>query len=255
VVRFWLALLGFAIALTFFCVQKAEADHNTFLPLVPNTPIMRQITQAQEYTWCADARASSYPNFLTQLRDVNNQYTERVGIRHREVSFSDSGCQLRHTMPDNHGCSGCAAWVYYANSPVLIEYKWQLGYQDWRSTIGHELGHALLGLHEQYRDSGGSIACTGQQWTVMDCGSGVRYPQPWDVVNGCYLIATSWCGNPPPPPQEWCCDTTYPGWDPTVSRLHVPTATWYWGVPDFRPVEQLWYWQGNGPWECSSGCP
>src|SRR3990167_4634804 len=114
-------------------------------------------------------------------------------------------------MPEGLDCGGCAAQIWYANWPVLVEYKYTLGYTDWRSAQGHELGHGLLGLHEQYNDSGGQIGCTRRQDTVMDCGSSVRYPQDWDVENGCGVIATSWCGPlPPAPPAPYQDCTTYP---------------------------------------------
>ena len=234
-----LSLLLLATVAT--CHDQAEADHQVYLPLVPNTPLMQEIIRTQEYLWCADARASAYPQFLTQLRDVNDRYFERTGIRHREVAFSDPACQVKHTMPDNHGCSSCAAWIFYANWPVVIEYKWQLGYVDWRSTHGHELGHGLLGLHEQYRDSGGNIGCTGRQDTVMDCGGNpqVRYPQPLDVQRGCAIITTSWCDQVPPP-----CDPCWDGtrWRFSDGRSFAPNSgcgEWYsakntleWGACD-----------------------
>lgn len=172
-----------------------QANHLDYLPLVPNTSLMKSVKATQEQVWCVDARAQNYPGFVTQLRDVNDQYAVRTGIRNRQVEFTDPACQVRHTMPDNHQCSGCAAWVFYTNWPVTIEYKWQVGYTDWRTTQGHELGHALLGLHEQYQDSGGSIICLPQRTdTVMSCGTGVRYPMPRDVNLGCAVLITSWCG-------------------------------------------------------------
>lgn len=268
--RFRLLLIALAwMGFVWFLVRIAEANHNVYLPLVPNTWLMQRVIQNQEQVWCADSRASAYPNFIDQLRDVNDQYTARVGIKHRQVTgdfrsddpqvltkVQAAGCQVFHTMPDGLQCDGWAAQIFYANSPVIVQYCYKLGYTDWRSAHGHELGHGLLGLHEQYRDSGGSIGCTGRSDTVMDCGfPHVRYPQPLDVDRGCAIILTAWCGKAPAVDSEWCCDTTYPGWAPTVSRLHVPSSTWYWGINDFRGVEQLWRWRGNGPWQCVSGCP
>ena len=180
-----LASLLFILAVFLaYCAGKAEADHSgNWLPLVPNTPLMQNIEADGLVTYCFNPRASNYPNFRAQVRDVSDGYTAFAGIDFLEVP-SGSGCEVIHSMPDDHDCgSGCAAWILYANWPVLIEYKWQLGYADWRSTIGHEMGHGVLGLHEQYRDSG-SISCTGKTWTVMDCGSGVRYPQTFDTTNG-----------------------------------------------------------------------
>ena len=174
-----------------------SAHHNVYLPLVPNTPLMQTVINTQEYAWCADARASTYPGFLSQLRDVNAQYTQRTGIKDVEVPFGDSRCKVRHVMPDGITCNGWAGRIYYANLVVDVEYCWPLGYVDWRTVHGHELGHGVLGLHEQYVDSG-SIQCTGRQDTVMDCGSGVRYPTTaLDVPRGCAIILTSWCGQAP----------------------------------------------------------
>ena len=216
-------------------VISAWADHLVFLPLVPNTPLIQSVSQTREHVWCLDARAASYPNFAAQVSDVNDQYFGRVGISHRQVDFADSACQVRHTMPDLHGCgSGCAAWIFYANWPVIVEYKYQLGYTDWRSTVGHELGHGLLGLHEQYRDSGGTISCTGRLDTVMDCGSGVRYPQALDVARGCAAIATSWCGQAVDP----CLGPTaiWGGvWDACIGRW-VAADGW-----QFDPAAGVWY--------------
>lgn len=185
-----------ALLVFFHTSSVAYPNHLEYLPYVPNTPLMKSVKVTQEQVWCVDARASAYPNFVSQLRDVNDQYTARTGIRHRQVAFSDSACQVRHTMPENHQCSGCAAWVFYTNWPVTIEYRWQVGYTDWRTTQGHELGHALLGLHEQYIDAGGSIQCdTSRLDTVMSCGTGVRYPMPRDVRLGCAVLAATWCGS------------------------------------------------------------
>lgn len=202
------ALILVVLGLGIFCrPQRASADHLVYLPYVPNTPLMQTVIQTQEYTWCVDDRAAHYPGFVNQLRDVQNQYTARVGIRHWQVAFSDPTCKVRHTMPDRVDCSRCAAYIYYANDPVVVVYKWALGYSDWRSTQGHELGHGLLGLHEQYRDSGGVIECVYREDTVMSCGPPyVRYPQPRDVYYGCLIIATAWCGSPPPPACDPCWD-------------------------------------------------
>ena len=244
-----------------------SAHHNVYLPLVPNTPLMQTVINTQEYAWCADARASTYPGFLSQLRDVNAQYTQRTGIKDVEVPFGDSRCKVRHVMPDGITCNGWAGRIYYANLVVDVEYCWPLGYVDWRTVHGHELGHGLLGLHEQYVDSG-SIQCTGRQDTVMDCGSGVRYPTTLDVSRGCAIILTSWCGQAPVQtfpywngsrwvfedgwqfmPNSGCgewydpqnrliwgaCD---PSWG---ARYFVPDANWTNGTSTFELSTGLWF--------------
>lgn len=295
VIAAWLAVVAFAI-----CQSRSEGSHNVYLPLTPGTPLMQQVIKNQAYTYCLDNRASAYPNFRSQLQDVNAQYEERVGIRAREITVdmpaslslqekfniaTAAGCHVIHAMPDEHGCGGtCAAWIGYANSlgAVYIEYKWQLGYTDWRSTHGHELGHGLLGLHEQYQDFG-SIVCTRRTDTVMDCGSGVRYPTTLDVQRGCAIILTSWCAKPatclgetapwggvwdsckmwwdgpsgwnysPARDEwfddagnsEWCCQASYGG--VYNRRLDL----WRWLVPS-----NVWEWKQTDPvWRCVTRCP
>lgn len=277
--RVVVAILFMAIA--FECGRESvSADHNVYLPYTPNTPLMQKVIQQQEYVWCLDQRTATYPNFRNQLTDVVDRYFERTGIKHRETNFSDPACMVKHTMPQGITCDGWAGRIYYANNPVEVQYCYSLGYVDWRSTQGHELGHGLLGLHEQYRDSGGSIACTSKQWTVMDCGSGVRYPQSIDVERGCSLISTAWCGQQPscsisPPNQdglrwdscrnlwlgefwdynplvgewfdksgvsEWCCQADYGG------KYNRRLELWSW------TKITIWHWQG-GPWVCAEGCP
>lgn len=225
-----MARLGLVILFVmafFLAVRATEASHLVYLPSVPNTPLMQQVIKNQTYTWCVDARASNYPNFVTQLKDVNEQYTKRVGINWQQVPFpassTDTSCQVRHVMPDGLSCVGWAAQVFYYSWPVTVQYCWTLGYTDWRSAQGHELGHALLGLHEQYNDVGGSIGCTGRQDTVMDCGSGVRYPQALDISRGCAIILKPWCGKDP-------TDRFYfaDGWS------YQPSNGWWWN-PDNQP--------------------
>lgn len=167
--------------------KTVEADHNIYLPLVPNTPIIQEAFSQNRITYCLNARASTYPNFAAQVEDVTDRY-RALGFTMTKVAWG-SGCELQHNMADFE-CGGCAAHVFYANWPVVIEYKYTLGYTDWRSAVGHELGHALLGLHERYRDSGGNIGCVGPESgsTVMDCGAPhTRYPQPLDVQRFCAL--------------------------------------------------------------------
>jgi hypothetical protein len=246
-------VLGFLIGLLvgiFVYPRVAEADHNTYLPGVPNTPLMQQITRTQSYTYCMDSRSSSYPQFASQLRDVVARYTERTGIRATEVAFGP-GCMVQHVMPNGISCVGWAAQIFYANNPVTIQYCWTLGYTDWRSAQGHELGHGVLGLHEQYRDSGGGIGCTGRQWTVMDCGTNppVRYPQPRDVTEGCKLYSTTiWCGTDgttvQPPVQCVNIGTAAGVYDPCGDVFRFSNG---WSV---RPSTGMWFNPHGWPeWE------
>jgi hypothetical protein len=278
----YLRLIGVAMAVglcsAFYAApDTANAlDHNVYLPYVPGTPLMQQVIHGQEHVYCLDARASAYPNFRAQLQDVNAQYEQRVGIRSRETSFGDAACQVRHTMPDGISCSGWAARIYYASWPVTVEYCWPLAYGDWRSAQGHELGHGLLGLHEMYRDSGGSIGClTDRTWTVMSCGTGVRYPQAIDVERGCALIATVWCGRAPEPEacnpcwrddvQRWQWEDGWsfePGpntfWNPDGQRewttCNADRLRWNFQIESWLPENQGFFRPPRSYWSFAPSC-
>lgn len=219
-------------------------NHNVYLPLAGSTPIMAHAQSGQEITYCLNPRAESYPNFAGQVEDVTDSYRD-LGFKLRKVGYG-SGCELKHDMTE-FNCGGCAAHVYYANWPVLIEYRYVLAYYDWRSAIGHELGHALLGLHERYRDSGGSIGCGGTNevgLTVMQCGyPHVKYPQPLDVERWCVLdaVSNSVAFKPVCNPEP-----VIPPCTPWGGRWVGELGAWlYGGTPFFIPP---------GPWETVPEC-
>lgn len=221
-------------------VRSVRADHNVYLPLIPNTWLMQNIIRDQEQYWCVDSRAASYPSFVAQLEDVNDQYAELVGIKHRRVAISDPACEVQHVMLPAFPCgSGASACIYYANSPVVVHYAEERGYTSWASAHGHELGHGLLGLHEQYRDSGGSIGCTGRSDTVMDCGfPHVRYPQERDVRLGCAMIATAWCGAVQEPEPEPCIGPTN-----VNGHAHDSCNGWWVSVTDtLVGIGNIWHY-------------
>jgi hypothetical protein len=189
-----LALVVLGCLAAVFCnalADKASAEHNVYLPNMP-TPLVRGIQQGNEVLWCANQNALAYPNFIAQLQDVQDEYTRRVGITFRQVAYgtpATTGCMIQHDLVNPHACTGCSAWIYYASWPAKVEYKLAMGFTDWRTTQGHELGHGLLGLHEQYADRTQPFSCLPDRtWTVMSCGTGVRYPMALDVTRGCALI-------------------------------------------------------------------
>ena len=212
--------VGIALAIA-SSVGIARADHQVYLPYAGQTWLAQQIKATQTQVWCVDARAEAYPNFVSQLRETNDAYTRLAGIKNRQVAFTDSACQIKHLMGAGFPCgAGAAACIYYSNSPVLVYYKVELGYTDWRSAQAHELGHGILGqLHERYIDSGGSIQCGGPErgLVVMDCGPPyVRVPMQRDVERGCAVINTSWCGRD----ATVTCSTT--GYDECSQRWRFP---------------------------------
>lgn len=240
-------LIGVALVWLTIVVQ-AYAHHNgPYLPSVPNTPVMQSIITNGETLWCVNDRAAAYPNFVSQLTDVYNEYYSRVGFSHRQVAWgtpASTGCQVQHNMILNHPCGGCAAWVFYQGWPAVVEYKTELMYSDWRTAMGHELGHALLGLHEEYVDTG-TIGCDAGFSamitrlgfaTVMSCGTGVRYPTEQDVIWGCVMLDAFkqrfvGCGYVPAPQPVW---TTRPEWN----------GEWRWYLP----------WNGRSGVPRDDGC-
>lgn len=231
--------------------STASSHHNgAFLPLVPQTPLMQSIIKTGAYTWCVNETAAAYPSFINQLRDVQDEYTARVGIKHQQVEWGP-GCQVQHNFISGLQCGGCAAHIFYANNPVIIEYKADLAFVDWRTTSGHELGHGLLGLHEQYQDSGSIQCLTDRIWTVMSCGTGVRYPQTFDVTNGCSVLATVWCGSPPPPPLEEWDDASCTDYDGPGSWIRACYNNWR---QVWAGMKVVYYEFKSGQWECVAEC-
>ena len=254
-------------------VVVARADHNILLPGLP-TPLINSIKATQTVKWCANDAAHNYPNFVAQIEDVQREYTSRVGIKFEKVSFgtmASTGCQVQHNVQE-FSCQGCAAHIYYANWPVVIEYKPSLGYSDWRSAIGHELGHGLLGLHERYRDSSGTIGCGGPDkgFTVMDCGEPyIKYPTTLDVNRGCPVLGTTWCGVKPE--QEYpywtgtCWNYGYWCYDPAQNTWVDPQGVSEWQpwvngqvfnrrTGDFYWEYSSWYHWNGTRWECLERC-
>lgn len=216
------------MSLAAFGHTGSQAHHNKILPLVPRTAMIQNLIADQEQVWCVDSRAENYPGFVAQIEEVNNEYHTRVGIAHRQVAFGSSECEIKHTMPNSTFCNGCAANISYANWPVIVRYKWQLSYVLWQTTIGHELGHGLLGLHEQYIDLG-SIQCDRSRTdTVMSCGTGVRYPQVRDADVACEAIDPNGevfrgtLGCTPPVEFPWGPCTTWHCWNAEIGRWIAP---------------------------------
>ena len=149
-------------------VGIAQADHGerecgddgskACLQLFPTQLLVRSVWMQGAVPWCVDQRAANYPDFVAQLHQVNNQHAAAGGLGHRQVAGTyetddaalAAGCFVRHSMPDDLQCGGCAGQVWYGNWPVRVEYRWQLGYKRWLSTASHELGHAECLEDEHY---------------------------------------------------------------------------------------------------------
>ena len=215
-------VLGLFVSIALESLTRVvNADHLDFLPGLP-TPAIQNLLQDGERTFCVNAAANSYPNFVSQLQQTYDSQQAKLGNGNRQIlgtfetvqAAGTAGCENWWNGRYDAFCSGCACSIHYAAWPIQTNVKLSLGYVDFRSCQGHEEGHAH-GLHEQYKDSGGSIACTQRLDTVMDCGSGVWELQPRDVNLICDLYGVAGdhfhaCAPTPPP-----CD---PCWNPVTER-------------------------------------
>lgn len=209
-------LFLFAVGVVLMVTAQIAGAHHTGVPCGPTSNPGRavcllyadssyavtKIQQQKHLTYCFDQRATNYPNFVSQVESVNANQGSAIGVQWIRISgvYTTSsqakfaGCDVWHSMPDVHGCSECGAWVHYLNNPVTIEYRWQVGYNDWRTTIAHEQVH-IYGLHEHYDDVNfrsyrnnfgrwahglfGDPGTANDAVTVMDSGVGVFLGGDW----------------------------------------------------------------------------
>lgn len=285
-------ILGIALWLQSSVV---ESHHNGGrLPLVPNTWLIQTMLADGEVRWCVDNRARDFPDFLADIQAVNDAATQALGIPHRRIEVnvpgSDTleiakakalavGCMILHRIPDNHGCSGCAAWILYSDRPAVVEYKLAViaSYSDLKTTQAHEgtnCGHAM-GEHEAYDDTRAvsHIATYGfwaSPWngpTVMDVNSQVAVMGGvWQCTANDVRLLCSWldpnkqrftaCGYAPPPCPDPCWngqDWVYAsGWRyrPSTDEWFDNLSRLFWQARNgegwrFSPVSGNWEPSGN----------
>lgn len=169
------------------------------LPYADSSFAVKTLQQTKTLTYCFNTRAANYPNFKAQVASVDANHEAALGIDWVELggtyetstAAKAAGCQVLHSMPDVHGCGECGAWVHYLNNPVLIEYRWQAGYTDWRTTIAHEQTH-IYGLHEHYDDINfRSFRVNYGYWAHgynLDPGTSTDSPTVMDSSVGGYLF-------------------------------------------------------------------
>ena len=173
---------------------RASANHLYVLPspqggTVANnlTPVMARVLQRGYVTYALDQASEAYPGFRSQAADVAIASAYVIGFGARDVTDTGETADIWLVMPTDQAfvstCgSGAAACILYWNDPIIIYFRRALLYSDWRSTIGHEGlndGHAM-GQHERYFDDGEFRCDLAATYTVMSCGTGVKYPTAWD---------------------------------------------------------------------------
>lgn len=168
-------------------VTRVYADHNRWLPGIP-TPVMNRGLERGFVTYRLDTNSASYPGFRADATKIALAGLTELGIEAIEVTSGTPDIWL--TMPSDasfiticgQGAAGC---VEYWGEVVFIYFRRALLYKSYDTTIAHEglnYGHTF-GEHEQYFDSNGQFACDVTRFdTVMSCGTGVWYPQPYDIA-------------------------------------------------------------------------
>jgi hypothetical protein len=235
--------LGIFLAV-FAQAGRAEADHGAVkcggtglqACILTASSFVNNVVKAQgEVRWCVDQRGLNYPGFRDQVSVVMARYAADLKVAgSREVAYSESACNVKNSMRDDHPCSGCGAWIYTGAYPLLIEYNARQGFSRWDSTIGHEAGHGFCLLDEHYdKVNFRSWILSYGYWqhgapTVMDGGTyalaaysplGIWYLTDYDLARceetiGRQLIA------PPCEPTAYFADWgggTFARWNPCVN--------------------------------------
>lgn len=258
---FWMAITAVVVEGHHTGVACSPSGEARCLPLMERSAARAELRNTKSLAYCFNLRAATYPSFRSQVREVMNNHEAELGIRWIEIPGSyetatqakTAGCEVMHFMPETHGCGSCAGWVHYLNWPVLIEYKWQLGYQSWHTTISHEVVH-VYGLHEHYDDArflshrnsygywahglNRSPGTSSDHATVMDFGTGQWRMTVYDVKYACQSIDPNSaifvaCGAQ----QEPCRGGTFPTWDWCIGRwffadgVSVDPGLWIWFNP------------------------
>lgn len=230
---------------------SGQADgRSVCLPLMDRSAAVAALRDDLRITYCFDTRARNYPNFVSQARQVADDFEANFGFEMQEITGTyqtstaarNVGCQIWNSMPDVHGCSACGAWVHYLNWPVVVEYRWQAGYVFWNSTIVHEWLH-IMGLHEAYDDANfRSHRGTYGYWahgmerspgtasdapTVMDFGTGVSRLTAWDVAHGCQSIDRQGRIFPGCIVVDCSPVSVGGGWSFTTPECEPPDGNWY----------------------------
>ena len=144
------SILCLVLAAALLPASRAGADHRVYLPALP-TPAIDQLLTHESMTYCLNAGGENYPNFAAQVIDVFDAFEADFALTFTKVPWAGDSCQYRLAMRE-FPATRAAARIFYANWPVLAEFRPSLGFWRWNSAIAHETGH-LLGLHEQYMDS------------------------------------------------------------------------------------------------------
>lgn len=245
------------------CGPESNPGRSVCLPFADDSYAVNKLKATNTLTYCFNQRALNYPGFRAQVRETLTQHESVLGIKHIEVAGAyqsntaagNAGCDVWHSMPETHGCPQCGAWVHYLNEPVIIEYRWQAGYSDWKTTITHEVGH-IYGLHEQYDDANfrshrGSYGywAKGMETTpgtatdartVMDFGMSSLYGNlawqfsEWDVKYACENMDPTGQFIPGCMDEE-SVECALVGYDPCTDR-HIMPDGWSYSYP-----EDAWY--------------
>lgn len=173
-------LLGFVLGVA-TGVKLAEAHHNN-PPVLTNQLIgvYKAINDRGFGKYAVGCDGNTYPKFREQLAEVMSDEVTQVGIPWIEVGLNDNP-DVVHCLTYNYPCvagsAGCVLGLW--GPPAMVYYQEALLYGNWRTTQGHEHGHAGDDQHEMYDDR--NFACLPDRvWTRMSCGTGTWWVTPFD---------------------------------------------------------------------------
>lgn len=260
--------VGILLAVFAQAGRKAEAEHGVVrcgnvgmkACILASSPYVNQYVKTQgEVRWCVDQRGVNYPGFVAQVSTVMASFAADLKMSgSSQVAYSDPSCNIKHSMRDDHPCSGCGGWIYVSSNPLLIEYNAKQGFVRWDSTIGHEAGHGFCLIDEHYdKVNFRSWILIYGYWqhgypTVMDGGTfalsayaplGIWYLTDYDLDRCEESIGRS-LTEPPCEPGPYDADWgngVYARWNPCVEPMRWQGTNGYEYPPEWGGA-----WMDNG---------
>lgn len=244
-----------------------------------SSPTVNKVGATGTLTWQAidEVGYANWRNDVAQSLDsgssdgdsLANVYNRFLASENRgRISIREAGpgepVDLRHFgvtsafMEAKCGAAWATACVYLLNPlPVPAYYKvtammtWP--YSSRAAVIRHETNHALARACDQYRGGcprasdgvwEGSVVCTGNPDTLMDCGGAAKTATFFDYQT----FVTAYPASTPFLQQISCNGTGNPAWSPCL----LPFGRWVFQDNWSWEPQRLWWFNPNGQPEWSA---
>lgn len=187
--RLNIILALFVAMLLAMCSSLSPAyahDRGDFLPcaqLDKCTWLTAQVLQRGYGLYALDQRGQTFEapagTARQEIASIVAAWTAKTHIPFYEVPLNQT-YDLLWAFPDvwTYG-DGAAGIAWYGLAPARIDINWRLPYYSFKTTYGHETGHAGMSIEEdQYIHP---LTCApDRKWTVMSCGTLLSEPQNYD---------------------------------------------------------------------------